>query len=259
MARFFVAVVVSLHLFLVGCVSSPPQKVAYVSTVDALAVPNAPTQRRFVIRSGVPNVSESDLEFGEYAAMLDRALVKQGFVRAAGLSDANIVVVLNYGISAPAERQYTMSVPQWGQTGYAGSSTTGSVNSFGSVTPWGNSASYAGTTTYQQQTQYTPTYGVTGYQTVSGTVVTYTRGMTVRAVPAGQWGSGNPSESWRTTVTSVGSSGNLRLVFPYMVTAAMPHLGTRGGGKPVEVLVPEDDANALFIRDGVQPAGAPKR
>jgi hypothetical protein len=52
---------------------------------------------------------------------------------------------------------------------------------------------------------------------------------------------------WKTTVTSTGSSGDLRLVFPVLVAASVPYIGTNTG-KKVDVTIKEDDKLVVQIK-----------
>lgn len=58
------------------------------------------------------------------------------------------------------------------------------------------------------------------------------------------------NQVWKTNVVSAGSSNDLRLVMPYMVTAMKPYLGTNTGRK-IDVEVTEDDPAVQLLR-GVQ-------
>jgi hypothetical protein len=52
---------------------------------------------------------------------------------------------------------------------------------------------------------------------------------------------------WKTSVISSGSSNDLRFIFPVLVAAAMPYIGTNTGRK-IEVSLSESDKNVLEIR-----------
>ena len=53
---------------------------------------------------------------------------------------------------------------------------------------------------------------------------------------------------WQTTITSTGSSGDLRRVFPVLVAAAKPYIGTNTG-KKVKVVISEDNKTVLEIKN----------
>ena len=54
-------------------------------------------------------------------------------------------------------------------------------------------------------------------------------------------------EVWRTTVTSKGSSGDLRRVFPVLVGAAKSYIGTNTG-KQIDITLTEQDERVLEIK-----------
>ena len=112
----------------------------------------------------------------------------------------------------------------------------------------GSMATYSGTTTY------TPTYGVTGSTTHVGRHTTYTRFLLLDAYDVAIYIKENKmNQVWKTSVISIGSSNDLRLVVPYMITAMKPHLGTNTGRK-VEVEVPADDPAVQLLRGNPGPA-----
>ncbi len=80
---------------LVGCGGHA----TYNVRVNGLSEPN-PSGKSFVLRSGVSNVSETDLQFREFAATTEQALVRAGFDPTTP-ERADLVVFLSYGIGAP--------------------------------------------------------------------------------------------------------------------------------------------------------------
>lgn len=227
---------------LVGCGRSGPPR--FVVRVDALATPEAAEARRYVLRPGMEAVSERDLQFREYAEYLNRALQAEGFEQVASIKDADVVVFVAYEIGGPEEHTYSYSVPHFGQTGVSSSRTYGSVQSFGS-----GYGTYSATTTYQ------PEYGITGYSSHIGTYTTFTRWLQVSAYRLSvKTEAEEPEEVWRLSAISTGSSGDLRRVFPILVTAAQPYLGKSTQKKAVDVALYESDEAVVAIREGVSPS-----
>lgn len=217
----------SLAVLISGCAATgqPPFHVA----VDSLASPAAQQKRTYLLLPGNEGVTWDDLQFQEYAGYVMRVLNAQGFVSAQKADAADVAIVLSYGIGDPQKTQYSYSLPVWGQTGVS------SAHTYGTATAYGNSASYSGTTTY------TPTYGVTGYTSHVGTQTTYFRyalitGYDFKAFKESE----KQIQLWRTTVTSSGSSGDLRQVFPILISATVPYLATNTG-KQVPVQLYEND------------------
>lgn len=216
--RFFISSKIVLSsiiiTLLVGCATGP---VFHVS-VDSISPPEAESKKMYILLPGLKNVETTDLQFKEYATYVERALTSRGLVKANSLEDANIAIFLAYGIGNPQDNIYSYSLPIWGQTGVSSSSTFGTVNTFG------NTATYSGTTTY------TPTYGVTGFMPIVGSYVTYFRFLILDAVDLDEYKQSQKiTQLWQTTATSTGSSGDLRLVFPILVTATKPYLGEKHG------------------------------
>ena len=217
-------------VFLSGCATF------FHVSVDSISSPEAESKKRYILLPGLKNMEPTDLQFKEYAAYVERALTSRGFVKANNLEDANIAIFLVYGIGNPQENIYSYSLPVWGQTGASSSSTFGTINTFG------NTATYSGTTTY------TPKYGITGFMPIVGSYVTYFRYLVLDAVDIDQYKQTQKIvQLWQTTVTSTGRSGDFRLVFPILVAASKPYMGTNTG-KKVEIRLTEDDQRVVEIK-----------
>ncbi|GAA5162153.1 hypothetical protein GCM10025770_12550 [Viridibacterium curvum] len=184
---------------------------------------------------GSKGVDAADLQFMEFSAYVDKVLSEKGFVKAPSFQEAEIAIFFTYAIGDPQTYQYSYSVPTWGQTGIASS------NTYGTVSSTGRTATYSGTTTY------TPTYGVTGSTTQIGTNTVYSRFLFLDAYDTATYIKENKMvQVWKTNVVSTGSSGDLRLVIPYMVAAMKPYVGTNTRQKiEVEVLENSPEVKAL--------------
>ena len=123
--------------------------------VDSISSDDALRKRTYVLLPGNKDTSSEDLRFNEFAAYVHQALGSQGFNPAPGIEQADIAIVLAYGIGDPDKHQYTYAIPMWGRTGVSSSTTHGTFNTYGGF------GTYSGTATY------TPTYGITGYSTGS--------------------------------------------------------------------------------------------
>lgn len=242
--------------FLCGCVAP----IRYEASVSALAAPGAEAARRYVLLPGNEGVKPEDLQFQEYAEYVHRAMSLQGFEKAASEQDAQLFVVAAYGIGDPQQHTYTYSVPHWGQTGISSATTYGTANTYGTVNNYGNYGTYSGTTSYSGTTYYQPTYGITGYSSGIGQYVTYTRTLGLVAFDAASTRAGSePKELWRVSVVSTGSSSDLRLIFPYLVTAAQPYVGKATAGKAVDVSFGESDARVAQIRGEATEQAQPQK
>ena len=208
-----------------GCIGD---RIAYEIDVDSITRGNQ-TNKYFLL-SGDNTVKISDLQFQEYASYINRALLKRGFTQAESIDSAEVAIFLAYGIGNPQERQYSYSSPTFGQTGVSSSYTTGSATTYGGVT------NYSGTTSY------TPTYGITGNTNHTRTYVTYYRYIILEAINAAEYRTSNKlNQEWKTTITSTGSSSDLRKIFPIMVAASVTYIGINTAGKVTDELNGNED------------------
>jgi len=192
-------------------------------------------QNTYVLFSGNKDTDVNSLEFKEYAKYVNNALKEKGFIETS-FKKASIAIFVSYGIGEPKENNYSYSTPIYGQTGYSSSRTTGTVNTYG------NNTSYSGTTTY------TPTYGVTGSQSHSGVYITYFRYLILDATDLNEYKKTKKQiQLWKTTVTSTGSSGDLRQVIPILVGASKNYIGSNTG-KKLLIKITEDDKRVLTVK-----------
>jgi hypothetical protein len=106
----------------------------------------------------------------------------------------------------------------------------------------GGMASYSGNTTY------TPTYGVTGYQTQANSYTTYTRFLEVTAYDLSAYRhEKRQRQVWKTSAVSTGASNDLRLVLPYMIAAIKPYVAGNTG-RSVRVELEEEDPTVSSLR-----------
>ncbi len=237
--RVVLTSLILVALLMSGCATTQPQPYFSV-TVDSISGAAA-EKNSYILLPGNKDTKAEDLQFKEYAAYVNRALIKQGFVPAESFEKANVAIFLVYGIGDPKESQYSYALPTWGQTGVSSSRTSGTVSSYGGY------SSYSGKTTH------TPTYGVTGSTTHIGSYTTYVRFMVLDAVDLDEYKKSKEEvQLWKTTVTSAGSSGDLRKVFPVLVAASQQYVGKNTGQK-VEVDLYEEDERVIQIKGIAKP------
>ena len=228
---FFVALLMG---GLTGCMPA----VRYQIQVDSLTSPAAQTAKSYILFPGNEGVTKDDLQYQEYAAQVSRVLASHDFVPAPIPSKADVAIALTYGIGDPKTQQYSYSLPIFGQTGVASSTT------------YGTASTYGGQTTYTGTTSYTPSYGVTGSSQQTVSVTQYSRFIELTAYDLKIFQISNKQvELWKTTIASTGTSGDLRRVFPAMIAAASPYLATNTG-KQVEVTLKESDPAIQLVRGG---------
>jgi len=185
------------------------------------------------VAPGIEDLAVDDLKFKEFSVYVRRALESRGYKTVDTLENAEMIILLAYEISGPQSNMTAM--PVYGQTGVSSSTTYGTINSSGY-----GSASYTGTT------YHTPQYGITGYAPISYT--TYTRYIKMKACDWIQYKMYQKDVIlWETEVISVGSTGDLREVFPVMVAASMPYVG-ENTGKKIKVVLSENNKQVKFIK-----------
>lgn len=216
-------------LVLTGCVR-------FNVKVDSINDSNQRKNPKYILLSGIKGVDVNDLQFKEYAMYVRRALAEKGFTLADDIKQAELAVFLSYGIGEPQAIPYAFSLPIYGQTG--GGTTTYNATTFGP----GGIANTVGTA-YQ-----VPQYGVVGSQSYSGVNFLYFRYMVLEAIDLDKYRRTNAiTPVWKTTVTSAGSSGDLRRVLPIMVAGAEPYISTNTG-KQVSLTLYEGEDSVLHIK-----------
>lgn len=230
LAIALVLVVVALG----GCATT--EQVTFNVAVDSLASSQAPNNKTYLLIPGNEGVTWDDLQFQEYATYLMRVLSTQGYISAQSADEADLAIVLSYGIGDPQTHQYSFDLPTWGQTGVSSS------NTYGTATTYGN------TTSVNATTIYTPTYGVTGYNTYAGTRTSFFRYALITGYDFEKYKETEQQiQLWKTTITSTGSSGDLRRVFPILISAAVPYLATNTGQK-IDVSLQEKDELVKVVK-----------
>ena len=208
----------------------------FSTTVSALRAPLLPASRTYWLISGMEGVGNDDLQFQEAKRLVVTALTQQWFVQAASPDAASQVIVLTYGIGNPTEQTYTYLAPQLGMVPR---STT--LN--GTITSTGNTSKVAATATTQS------TLGITGLSSEVGTYTTYTRYLLVSSLDLDHYRvTKSVKELWKTGAVSTGSSGDLRLVLPYLVVASGVYFG-KSTDHMIEQTIGEDDKRIIALKN----------
>jgi hypothetical protein len=219
------AIIVSTIIFLGSCAtsnSSTDYGARYVVKVDSYGEDSLLTKKNCFLFLSDTTINTSDLQYKEFYGFISKTLIDKGYKIVDSISSANIVVLFNYGISDPTTKDYTKSVPIYGQTGVSSSTTTGNVN----VNPYSNKIQYT------QNTKTTPNYGITGYSTVHGSTTTFNRFLNMVALDNDYFISHQKEiRLWQIEVTSEGASDDLRKVFPFMIVGAKNYIGHSSGEK----------------------------
>jgi hypothetical protein len=224
-----------LFLLLAGCVTVD-NRTLFTVGINSFVRPGTEALKTFALFPSQERITADDLQFLEFSAYVERALTSRGFIKASDLSSADLAIFVAYGIGDPKTQTYTYNLPVWGQTGVASSTTIGNVNVYGK------------TGTYSQTTTNTPQYGIMGYTNHQGSVTTFIRHAFLTAYDLVTFRESKLEKVvWETRMASVGSSGDLRMVFPIMIAASRPYIGV-STGKIMDVSLHEDDVPVLEVK-----------
>lgn len=181
-------------LFLAGCTPSVQSHVEAYSEIPA----DAPALSVFILPYNEQD--SGSLEWRQNAGVLASVLEAKGYTLASSPESAGLLAFFGFAADNGQRVTSTYSIPQWGQTGVSSSNTTGYI--------YGNSI-----TSY---TDYTPTYGITGYSTGTRSDMVYGRIMLLDLVdPRAK------STVFTAKVTSNGSCSSFSGVARPMVEAAL--------------------------------------
>lgn len=183
----------------------------------------------------MPDVNPEGLEFREFKGLAELALLHEGFVTWEGPS-AEIAIFLSYGIGDPQVHYETISYPTFGLV------PDGTYNVEASSRTFGHTTYTSGAVRVGKR------LAVTGYETRTRTKVKYDRFLALSAVDLAHYrATGAIVEVWRTTVTSTGSSDDMRRILPVMMAAAMRRLAVSTPGK-IDVDITEQHPRARYLR-----------
>jgi hypothetical protein len=189
--------VMLLVIWLVGCGGT-----RYLVDIDSIATTDS-GKRAYVILPAKKDMVGGDLQFREFSQYLKSALYARGYREAINPEQAEIAVMLAYGIAG----------------GTAGSVTEVHRDA------WGN---------------------VEGSSTKN--VIRYARLIIIRAYDYKKYREMKEEvQLWQTTIDSVGSSDDLRRVFPVLIAASQPYIGTNLN-KKVRVVLTEEDNRVATIK-----------
>ncbi len=185
--------------FLAGCLSLLPRP--YYVQISGISGNQQPATRTYFLIPGNQGTLPNDLQFKEFARYAKKALAAKGF-READLDKADLIIGLAYGISDPKTVQNLVSSPVYGQ-----------------IDPGGQAGPGA-------HIYFAPSYGIRGYRYSTETTTEYTRFIGFFAISAAGFTNNQTIEPvWQTIITSSGSGGDLRAVFPIILAAAVDYIG----------------------------------
>lgn len=233
--KLLVALMIGVVFGLAACATGPRY---YVET-DSLAAQEPFEGKTFHLWPMDPEIDPNGLQYKEYETYAERALALRGLERVDIEEEADLLVMFGYGIGQPRTEMFSYVVPVQGVTGTT-STTNASANVFGS----GNSIYGQGTSTTNTKVNR----GTVGYSAQTGSRTVYDRFVLINGrfidmtKQMSEW-----APAFETTVTSSGSSADLRLVLPVMLAAAADKLATNTGKKVSDIMSDSDD-NVLAIK-----------
>lgn len=137
----------ALLLFTNACIQGQARVPFYVMNVDSIAGSGATKARTYFLIPGLQGVSSRSLLFREFAAQTGRALKYRGYVRASNADEADVVILLSYGIGEPKVEYELISspvTPSFGASFENSPYDLGGLNPYGSGTTWATHFYYGG-------------------------------------------------------------------------------------------------------------------
>jgi len=213
----------------------------YEVTVDALAKPEAEKAISYQIVSQNPVRPAESLRHLETEIYVRTALSGKGLYEAPEKVEPDVIIDLDYGISAPMLRRETMSKPVWVRRTIQ--SHTQSVLT--GASPRGNS-------TRRHRTASRPkSLELGGYRNYRVTTVVYEKFLRMSARENSPVVEGQPPvELWSIDVTSEGKRRDLRRQMPVLVAATIEYIGTDTQGSR-QIRLKDTDADLAFVRQGM--------
>ncbi|MBI1335520.1 MAG: DUF4136 domain-containing protein [Phycisphaera sp.] len=202
----------AIALILSGCGT------VYKTRVSALSAEPHKTPITYVIYPRDKSVHREDLEFVEFASVVERGLAKLGYERVSDPEQANSVIFISVGMSRPQVDTPGQTVPIYGYFG-------GSVNA----------GSGARNTEFNQVNS-------------SQTVTRFYHYLRIEALDLAPYReSGQYKPIWRTTATTTDPTDDMRKVLPYLVEACTRYIGKTTPSQVV-VNLPDNDPGVEALR-----------
>lgn len=224
-------VFVLMVVWISGCATPPPpptttptppepllpgQFDGYITVaVDSIAVPNAASKgKTYLITSAMQNVGDEDLQFQEFARYIENVLSQRGYIRVRQQETADLLIRLAYGIGDPKTTTETFVI--------------------------GSQPEYRYWDWWHDRWVIEPAKTETRQRTTT----TYMRHLILEAYDLKD---PKRQQLWKTTVKSEGRGSDLRIVLPFMITAAVPYFWENTTGQKV-ITISGRDKRVLDIR-----------
>jgi len=189
--------------------------------VNSLVSEGGVARKKYLLLPGNGNISLNDLLFREFSSYVTNALAVQGYKPAKNMETADLAIFLSYGVGNPRDYQYIYSFPVWDSDG-----RTERIKTF------------------------KPSYGIKGYSPYGGSYARNFRFIFLDAYDLRlSRDAGEPVQVWETSITSGGSSDDLRMAFPVLLAAAREYIGVNTG-RTIEYIMDSEDPRITDITGG---------
>lgn len=178
--------------------------------VDAYSSIPADLAPRTVFIAPYEQADAESLEWRTNAGILGGILNEKGYQVVSRPQDARLLASFTYLVSEGDVVQTSYAIPQYGVTGYSGSTTSGTV--------YGNS--------YTANTTYRNTYGVTGYIPATRTEVVYALGAAIK-----MFDNANQRMVFEGTAVSVGTCFSFSAIAPQILSSMLTNFPQGKTGK----------------------------
>ena len=213
-----------------GCATAP----RYSVQISALADPAIhPEPTTYVMLAADPNADPRSLHFREFAATVERALAERGFRATDDPEEAELAMLLDFGVGEHHLESITPVRPAFSY--YGGYGPRGCFRGY---------RGYCGPRPVLGAGLYDPFY-VDTYTRTFTTVNRFVRLEARRIEPGKAPRDGLPI--WETRADSRGRDTDLRAIFPALVVAATEYIGT-DTGQAVHERIRGDDERVVRLR-----------
>ncbi len=211
MRRFVLVLIGLLVLMLSACTPS------FVVRVDSIVAPQQDgAANKYYLDSGMNDISRDDLYFQEFSEYLRVPLAQQGLQAVDSKEAADMLLLLNYGMSEGSNVFYTVSRPVYQLVGGE------------TLTYRETKTDSGGGKTVVTNTVYVPLqYHYMGNVAETDSQLLYTGFFAVEARPLNQ--AQTRPLLWKLTAKCTSSSSDLRRLMPLMVQAATPYFNKNTG------------------------------
>lgn len=231
-----------IALILCGCTTTSKGP-GFLVTIDSSQHTGDSGPASCIIVPSEKGIAVNDPAFMEYSGYVESALRTKGISRIYDFDQADMAVFLSYGIGNPQTVSHDCLIPVWGDV-IRSYSTPSLDNRYDTV-------AFSGSTSNVYESR------IVGYRKGTKNQVEYSRRVSLTAFDLKEFrNSKKEILLWDTTITSAGSSGDLRRVFPAMIAAAVQHIGT-DTGESVKVILKEDDQRIAAIKGAPLPESSP--